>query len=113
MEWGVTHSAVVLATLRLGQQMAVFSVSQRLQKGFPSVALSIWQGLGEGLRAGLGQQQNADDANESAAGKNDVVKKIALLIVQLHDGCSEHAEASAGQDQTHTTPPAGRQRTAS
>lgn len=99
------HSGVVPAALRLSQQEALFSRFPRGKKGLTSVALAISQGLREGLEACLGQQENADDADESAASKNNVVKEIALLIVELHDGCSQHAEASTGQDQSKTTTP--------
>lgn len=90
------HPGVVPAALRLGQQEALFSRFPRGKERLASVALAVSQGLGEGLVAGLWQQENADDADESAAGKDNVVKEIALLIVELHDGCSQHAEASAG-----------------
>lgn len=68
-----------------------------------SVALAISQGLREGLVSCFGQQENADDANKSAAGEDNVVKEVALLIVELHDGSSQHAETSTGQDQAQTT----------
>lgn len=89
------HPGVVPAALRLDQQ-ARFSRFPRRKERLTGVALAISQGLREGLVARLRQQENADDADESAAGKDNVVKKIALLIVELHDGCSQHAEASAG-----------------
>lgn len=63
----------------------------------PGVALPVCQSLWEGLVTRLGQQENADDADESAAGENNVVKEVALLIVQLHYGSGQHAKASAGQ----------------
>lgn len=90
------HPGIVPAALRLGQQEALFSRFPRGKEGLTSVALAVSQSLGEGLVAGLWQQENADDADEGAAGKDYVVKEIALLIVELHNGCSQHAEASAG-----------------
>lgn len=99
------HPGVIPAALGLGQQEALFSRLPWGKKGLPGVALAISQGLREGLIARLGQQENADDANEGAAGKDDMVKEVALLIVELHDGSSQHAEASTGQDQTKTTTP--------
>ncbi len=99
------HPGVVPAALRLGQQEALFSRFPRGKEGLSSVALAVSQGLREGLVARLGQQENADDADEGAAGKDNVVKEIALLIVELHDGCSQHAKASAGQDQAKTATP--------
>lgn len=71
----------------------------------PSVALAVCNSLWEGLVPCLGQQENADNADESAAGKDYVVKEVALLIVQLHNRSSQHAKASAGQDQPKTTSP--------
>lgn len=105
VEWCVMHSGVVPAALRLHQQEALFPRFPRRKERLTRVALAICQGLREGLVARLGQQENADDADESAAGKDNVVKEIALLIVEVHDGGSQHAEASAGQDQTQTATP--------
>ncbi|TNN76901.1 hypothetical protein EYF80_012954 [Liparis tanakae] len=34
------------------------------------------------------------------------MQEVALLVVELHDGGGEHAEAGAGQDQTQTSTPA-------
>lgn len=103
VEWRVMHPGVVPAALRLGQQEALLSRFPRGEERLTSVALPVSQGLGEGLVARLWQQENADDADESAAGKDNVVKEIALLIVELHDGGSQHAETGAGQDQAQTT----------
>lgn len=89
----------------MGQQEALFPRFPRGKKRLASVAFAIRKGLREGPVACLGQQENADDADESAAGKNNVVKEVALLIVQLHDRCSQHAEASTSQDQAQTTTP--------
>lgn len=100
-----SHSGVVPAALRLAQQEALFPRFAWVQEGLPGVALSVCQGLWEGLVARLGQQEDADDADECAAGKDDMVEEIALLIVELHDGSGEHAEASASQDQANTTAP--------
>ena len=99
------HPGVVPAALRLGQQEALFSRFPRGKKGLTGVGFAVSQGLREGLVARLGQQENADDADQSAAGEDNVVKEIALLIVELHDGCSQHTEASTGQDQAKTTTP--------
>lgn len=99
------NPGVVPAALRLAQKKALFSRFTRRQEGLPGVALSVCQGLREGLVARLGQQEDADDADECATGKDDVVEEIALLVMELHDGGGEHAEASAGQDQAKTTTP--------
>lgn len=95
MKWCVTHSCVVPGAVRRVQQ----SRFPRGKQGWTGVVLDISQGLGEWLIARFRQQENADDTDESAAGKNYVVKEIALLIVEFHDGFSKHAKASAGQDQ--------------
>lgn len=63
------------------------------------VALPVGQGLGEGVAPCLGQQEDADDADESAAGKDNVMEEITLLVVKVHDGPRQHAETSAGQDE--------------
>lgn len=63
------------------------------------VALPVRQGLGEGVAPCLGQQEDADDADESAAGEDNVMKEITLLVVEVHDGPRQHAETSAGQDE--------------
>lgn len=67
------HPGVVPAALRLDQQEALFSRFPRGKERLTGVALAVSQGLGEGLVACLGQQENADDADESAAGKDNVV----------------------------------------
>lgn len=77
-----------------------------MEEGLAGVALAVSQGLGERLEARLRQQENADDADKGAAGKDDVVKEIALLIVELHDGSSQHAEPGARQYQADTAPSA-------
>lgn len=82
------HPGVVPAALRLCQQEALFSRFLRRKERLASVALSISQGLGEGLATCLRQQEDADDADEGAAGKDNVMKEISLLIVELHDWCS-------------------------
>lgn len=105
VERRVMHPGVVPGALRLSQQEALFSRFPRGKEGLTSEALAVSQGLREGLVLCLGQQKNADDADEGAARKDDVVKEIALLIVELHDGGCQHAETSAGQDQTQTTTP--------
>lgn len=105
MKRRVVHPGVVPAALRLRQQEALFSRFPRGEQGLPSVALPVCQSLGEWLVARLRQQEDADDANQRAAGEDDVVEEVALLIVQLHDGRGQHAEASAGKDQAQTAPP--------
>lgn len=66
------------------------------------VALPVSQGLGEGVAPCFRQQEDADDADESAAGKYNVVKEITLLIVKVHDGACQHTETSTGQDEAQT-----------
>lgn len=97
------HPGVVPAAIRRRQQEALLSRFPRGEERLTSVALAVSQGLGEGLVSCFGQQENADDANKSAAGEDNVVKEVALLIVELHDGSSQHAETSTGQDQAQTT----------
>lgn len=96
MQWRVVDPGVVPAALRLGQEEALFPRLSGGQQGLAGVTLPVGQGLGQGLVARLGEEENADDADEGAAGEDDVVEEVALLIVQLHDGGGQHAEASAG-----------------
>lgn len=96
---------VVPAALRLGQQEALLPGFPRGEQRLSGVGLAVGQGLGQRLVARLRQQEDADDADEGAAGKDDVVKEVALLIVELHDGGGQHAETSAGQDQAQASAP--------
>lgn len=95
MEWCATHSGVVPTALRSCQQEALFRFPLGYKR-WTTVYFSVSQGFREGLVTCLRQQENADDADKSAAGKDNVVKEIALLIVELHDGCSQHAKAGTG-----------------
>lgn len=95
MEGRALHPGVVPAALGSSQQEALLG-SPLGQDRWTTVDLGVSQGFRKGLITRLGQQEDADDADQSAAGEDDVVKEIALLIVQLHDGCSQHAEASTG-----------------
>lgn len=76
-----------------------------VQQGLAGEGLPVGQALGQRLAPGLRQQQQTDDAQQGAAGEDHVVQKVALLVVELHDGCGEHAEASAGQDQAQSPAP--------
>lgn len=105
MQWRVMYPGVVPAAVRLGKQEALFSGFPWRKERLTSVALAVSKGLREGLVARLRQQKNANDADKSAAGKDDVVKEIAFLVVELHDWGSQHAKTSAGQDQAQTTTP--------
>lgn len=67
--------------------------------------LSVRQALRQRLASRLRQQQEADDAQQGAAGEDHVMQEVALLVVQLHDGCSEHTKASTGQDQAQPSTP--------
>lgn len=58
----------------------------------------------------LGQQQEADDAQQGAAGEDHVMQEVALLVVELHDGGGEHTKASAGQDQAQPSTPTKKER---
>lgn len=99
------YPGVVRAAFRMTEQEALFSRLPRIKESLTIEALPISQGLREGLVACLWKQENADDADESATGKDNVVKEITLLIVEVHDGASQHAKTSTGQDQAQTTTP--------
>lgn len=69
--------------------------------------LPIGEALRQALVPALRQQEDADDADERAAGKDDVVQEVAFLVVQLDDGCRQHAEACTSQHQPQPAAPAG------
>lgn len=75
------------------------------QEGLPSVMFPIRDVLRQVLVLALWQQQDADDADECAAGEDDVVEEVAFLVVELHDGGGQAAKACAGQDQPQPTSP--------
>lgn len=77
-----------------------------VEEGLAGEGLSVRQALGQGLAPRFRQQQQADDAQQSAASKDHMMQEVALLVVELHDGRGEHAEACAGQDQSHPSTPA-------
>lgn len=91
----------------LGKKEVLLS---RVEQGLTGEGLSISQALRQGLAPRLGQQQQADDAQQGAAGEDHVMQEVALLVVELHDGCGEHAEAGACQDQTQASTPAQREK---
>ena len=100
MDGRVVHPGVV--PVRLGQQEVLLP---RPQQGLPGEALTIGQALRQRLATRLWQQQQADDAQQGAAGEEDVVQEVALLVVELHDRGGEHAEAGAGQHQAQASTP--------
>lgn len=69
--------------------------------------LPVGDALRQALVPALRQQEDADDADERAAGEDDVVQEVAFLVVQLDDGRCQHAEARAGQHQPQPTAPTG------
>lgn len=76
-----------------------------MEQGLTGEGLSVSQALRQGLAPGFGQQQQADDAQQGAAGEDHMMQEVALLVVELHDGCSEHAKAGTRQDQAQTSTP--------
>lgn len=76
------------------------------QEGLPGVMFAIEDVFWQVLVLALWQEKDADDADEGAAGKDDVVKEVAFLVVQLYDRGGQHSEASAGQDQAQASAPA-------
>lgn len=87
----------------LGEKEVLLS---RMEQGLTGERLSVSQALWQGLSSWLRQQQEADDAQQGAAGKDHVMQEVALLVVELHDGCSEHAKASTSQNQAQSSTPA-------
>lgn len=81
MKRHVLHPGIVPVAFRRAKQEALLSRFPGLEEGLAIVALPVSQCLGEGVAPCFGQQEDADDADESAAGKDNVVKEITLLIV--------------------------------
>lgn len=69
-----------------------------VEKGLTCKSLSVGQTLRQRLAPWLRQQQKTNDAQQGAASKDHMMQEVALLVVELHDRCCEHAKASAGQD---------------
>lgn len=91
----------------LGKEQMLFSW---MEQSLPGEGLPVRQALGQGLAPRLRQQQQTNDAQQGATSKDHVMKEVALLVVELHDGSSEHAKTSAGQDQAQTSTPEQRGR---
>lgn len=57
----------------------------RMEQGLTGEGFSVGEALWQGLSPWLWQQQQADDAQQRAAGEDHVMQEVALLVVQLHD----------------------------
>lgn len=97
--------ARVVLEFRVCEEQGLLALLVR-QEGLPGVVIPVRDVLGQVLVLALRQQQDADDADERTAGKDDVVQEVAFLVVQLHDGCSQAAKTRAGQDQPQPSAPA-------
>lgn len=75
------------------------------EEGSAQKPLPFSQRFGQRMPGGLGQQWNANDAEQSAACEDDVVKEEAFLVVKFHKWSSQHAKPGASQDQTYTSTP--------
>lgn len=104
----VVQTRVVLE-LRVGEQQRLLSLLVWQQR-LPRVVLPIGDVLGQVLVPALGQQEDANDADERAASEDDVVQEIAFLVVQLNNGRCQHTKACTGQHQPQPTTPAGGER---
>lgn len=78
------------------------------QEGLAGVMFAVWNVLRQVLVFALGQEEDADDADEGTAGEDDMVEEVAFLVVELHDGRREHAKACAGLDEAKPTTPVER-----
>lgn len=96
--------ARVVLEFRVCQEQGLLALLVR-QEGLPGVVLPIWDVLRQVLILALRQQQDADDADECTAGKDDVVQEVAFLVVQLHDGGGQAAKTRTGQDQPQPSAP--------
>lgn len=77
-----------------------------MQQGLTGECLTVGQALWQRLTPRLRQQQQADDAQQRAAGKDHVMQEVALLIVELHDGGSEHPKSCTSKNKAQTATPA-------
>lgn len=66
---------------------------------------TIWNVLWQPLVFALGQEENADNADEGATSKNHMVEEIAFLVVQFHDGRGQHPKARTSQDKAKAATP--------
>lgn len=98
---GRVLDARVLPDLLPGQKVVLLA----RKEGSAQKPLPFSQRFGQRLASGLGQQRNANDAEESAACEDDVVKEEAFLVVKFHKWSSQHAEPCASQHQTYTSTP--------
>lgn len=105
MQRRVVDSGVL--PVALGEEQMLLSW---MEQSLTGEGLPVCQALGQGLAPRLGQQQQTDDAQQGATSKDHVMQEVALLVVELHDGGGEHAEASAGQDQAQAATPGQRGR---
>lgn len=101
--------ARVILEFRVCQEQRLLPLLVR-QEGLPGVMFPILDVLRQVLVLALGQQQDADDADECAAGEDDVVEEVTFLVVELHDGGGQAAKARAGQDQPQPASPASTSR---
>lgn len=81
-----------------------------VEQSLPGEGLPVRQALRQGLAPRLGQQQQANDAQQGAASKDHVMEEVALLVVELHDGGGQHAKTGTGQNQAQTSAPEERGR---
>lgn len=98
--------ARVVLELRVGEQQWLFSLLV-WQQWLPCVVFPVGDILRQVLVPALRQQEDANDADERAAGEDDVVQEVAFLVVQLNNGRCQHAETCTGQHQPEPTTPAG------
>lgn len=101
--------ARVILEFRVCQEQGLLALLVR-QQGLPGVMFPVGDVLRQVLVLALRQQQDADDADECAAGEDDVVEEVTFLVVQLHDGGGQAAEARAGQHQPQPAAPANTSR---
>lgn len=97
--------ARVILEFRVCQEQGLLALLVRQQR-LPGVVFPVWDVLRQVLVLALGQQQDANDADECAAGEDDVVEEVTFLVVQLHDGGGQAAKACAGQHQPQPATPA-------
>lgn len=105
----VTHcshvmQARVVLELRVGEQQGLLSLLVWQQR-LPCVVFPVGDILRQVLVPALRKQEDANDADERAAGEDDMVQEVAFLVVQLNNGRCQHAKTCTGQHQPEPTTP--------
>ena len=70
-------------------------------------ALAVIQRVGEGLASALRQQHDAEHGEHSEGGEDDVVQKVAGVVLELHQRGGGNAYTARREHQAQTATPGG------